>query len=174
VRSSLDKKTAVELLWNNIDGNSITPGEDPSPLAGVPGPGDGTVPAWSAWHAYCRPQNCHDLKQAKEHGALLEHPEVLTLIESVVDSGKPKAMKARARRPAVARQSKVATAVDEWAKKAKRKQPPPSELFQQPVKRAIVSRLIAGDKPRMTSRRPRALTGKGSLGAKPKKSSRSR
>jgi hypothetical protein len=54
VRSSLDETTAVELLWNNVDGDDIIPGTTPSPLAGVPGPGDGTVPAWSAWHAYCR------------------------------------------------------------------------------------------------------------------------
>ena len=36
VRSSLDPKTAVELLWNNINGDAFVPGKDPSPLTASP------------------------------------------------------------------------------------------------------------------------------------------
>jgi hypothetical protein len=34
VRSSLDPRTAVELLWSNVNGSTFDPANDPSPLAG--------------------------------------------------------------------------------------------------------------------------------------------
>jgi hypothetical protein len=51
---------------------------------------DGTVPAWSAFHAYCENENRYDLTQTQgtEHSNLLNHDEVLTLIENVVTTGK--------------------------------------------------------------------------------------
>jgi PGAP1-like protein len=147
VRSSLDNTTAVELKWKNINGDVIPAGS--SPLTGVPGPGDGTVPAWSAFHAHCRATNRHELASAKAHGELLEHPEVLTLIKSFVRAGKRRAVARRTRVPAVADRSKVARVMATWSEKAKHNQPPPSGLFEEAVQRAFVTSLIAGDKPKM-------------------------
>jgi hypothetical protein len=155
VRSSLDTTTAVELLWNNINGDNFIPGTTPSPLTGIAGPGDGTVPAWSAWHAYCRPKNRYELKQAKDHGNLLEHDEVLGVIDTIVKTRKlPTAAKRGATKPSVASKRKVVDVTAEWVKHAKRKRPPPAELFENPVKRAIFAELIGGTKPKMSRRRP--------------------
>jgi pimeloyl-ACP methyl ester carboxylesterase len=157
VRSSLDTTTAVELLWNDIDGDSFIPGTTPSPLSGMPGPGDGTVPAWSAWHAYCRPGNRYELKQAKDHGALLEHAEVLALIDTIVKTRRlPTSIRkrsAKSKAPAIASSAKTARVINNWVGKAKRKKPLPRELFEEPVQRAIVTSLIAGKKPRMVRRK---------------------
>lgn len=159
VRSCLDKTTAVELRWNNVDGDDIVPGITPSPLTGVAGPGDGTVPGWSAWHAYCRGANRHELKQAKDHAFLLEHPEVLAVIDSIVKIRKlPTAMKRRAVRPAVASEEAMARAVTKWVKRRKRKQPLPPELLAKPVQRAMLASLIAGKKPRMTVRLQQSIS----------------
>jgi pimeloyl-ACP methyl ester carboxylesterase len=154
VRSSLDTTTAVELLWNNINGDDFIPGTSPSPLTGIAGTGDGTVPAWSAWHAYCRPKNRHELKQAKDHGNLLEHDEVLGVIDTIVKTRKlPTAAKRGAKKPSVASKKKVADVTAEWVERARRKQPPPAELFENSVKRAIFAELIGGPKPKMSRRR---------------------
>jgi len=119
------------------------------PAAVAPGPGDGTVPAWSAFHAHCRAANRHELASAKAHGELLEHPEVLTLIKSLVRAAKRRAVAKRTRVPAVADRSKVARVMATWSEKAKHNQPPPSGLFEEAVQRAFVTSLIAGDKPKM-------------------------
>jgi hypothetical protein len=155
VRSSLDTTTAVELLWNNIDGDSFIPGTTPSPLSGIAGPGDGTVPAWSGWHAYCRPSNRYELKRAKNHGALLQHAEVLALIDTVVKTRKlPTSIRKRsAGSLPIASSAKTARVINDWVGKAKSKKPLPRELFEKPVQRAIVTSLIAGKKPRMVRRR---------------------
>jgi pimeloyl-ACP methyl ester carboxylesterase len=156
VRSSLDRTTAVELLWNDVDGDTIDPSRTPSPVTGVAGPGDGTVPAWSAFHAYCRPGNRYELTQAADHPNLLQHDEVLRLIGSIVMTGKlPTRMKTRAAQPRVATDRKVAQVATKWAARAKRRQPPPAELLEKPVQRAILASLISGPKPHITRRAPR-------------------
>jgi hypothetical protein len=153
VRSPLDLTTAVQLFWSNVNGSAFDPATDPSPLAGVAGPGDGTVPEWSAWHAYSRPANRYSLKQASSHGNLLEHPEVLELIKTVVNTRMlPSRKKRVARSVSVAGKRKVLSIVDGLAKRARRKQAPSKELFAEPVARGIVSQLIAGEKPRMVKR----------------------
>ena len=166
VRSSLDTNTAVEIYWNNTDGDTIVPGTSPSPLTGRGGPGDGTVPAWSAWHAYCLKKNRYELKQASDHGTLLEHKEVLDLVQSVVEKGKlPSARKAtRSSRPRVASAAEVEKAVKEWVEKKASRQPLPPEMFERPVKRAMMSKLIAGTKLRMEPKPQKAASKK-----KPKK-----
>ncbi|MGB9365525.1 MAG: hypothetical protein WCE79_05895 [Xanthobacteraceae bacterium] len=170
VRSSLDPKTAIELLWNNINGDTFIPGKTPSPLTGIPGPGDGTVPAWSAWHAYSRPKNRYDLKEASDHGNLLEHDEVLAVIGAIVKTRKlPTAAKLAAAKRSIARKrgaarlsvasgKRAADITAEWAQRAKSKQPPPPELFDDAVKRAIVGDLIGGPKVRMASAKAAAAT----------------
>jgi hypothetical protein len=159
VRSSLDHRTAVELLWNNVDGDDIIPGTTPSPLAGIPGPGDGTVPAWSAWHAYCRPGNRHELKQASDHASLLEHKEVLTLIESIVETRTLPVTAKRTPRSAVASDKKLESVVTKWVSRAKEKRPAPPELFEPPVQRAITASLLGGKKPRLVRRPPQRSSG---------------
>jgi pimeloyl-ACP methyl ester carboxylesterase len=158
VRSALDKKTAVELIW---DGDSVDPENgSTSPLSGRAGPGDGTVPAWSAFHAYCKDQNRHDLTQTQgtEHANLLNHDEVLTLIETVVATGKLSAArrklrkrpKADAKGPAVLTPKKLDAAVTKWVADSRDKLvplPPPPE-----VQRAFVASLIGGTKPRMVGK----------------------
>jgi pimeloyl-ACP methyl ester carboxylesterase len=155
VRSSLDATTAIELLWSDINGDDIIPGSGQSPLVGIPGPGDGTVPAWSAWHAHSRLGNRHELKQASDHGRLLEHPEVLSVIDSIVKTRKlPTVSKRRAGRPpAVASPSKVDRVMNQAAKRRDRKQGPPPELFEKSVQRAIITKLISGDKPTLLGQR---------------------
>ena len=76
---------------------------------------------WSAWHAYCRPGNRYELKQASDHGLLLEHAEVLTLIGTIVNTKKlPKAAR-KAKAPATASKSKVDRVLTAWAAKPKGK-----------------------------------------------------
>jgi hypothetical protein len=163
VRSSRDPATAVELLWNNINGDAFIPGTTPSPLTGIPGPGDGTVPAWSAWHAHSRPKNRYDLMEASDHANLLEHDEVLAVIDSIVKTRKlPSAAKLAAAKRSIAKKrgaarlsvasgQRTADVAAEWAQRTKSKQPPPEELFQDPVKRAVLAGLIGGPKPKMAS-----------------------
>jgi hypothetical protein len=151
VRSSLDANTAVELLWDK------NPTTKPGPISGLPGPGDGTVPAWAAWHAYTRTANRYELKQAKDHGRLLEHPEVLFLINSIVKTRKLPTIKKRgaSRAPKVANSKAVERMIDVLVKKSKSKQPLPKELFEKPFQRAIVSNLVSGKKPQMVGVRRR-------------------
>jgi len=163
VRSSLDITTPVELLWNDINGDAFIPGTTPSPLTGIPGPGDGTVPAWSAWHAYSRPNNRHDLKEASDHGNLLEHEEVLALIDTIVKTRKlPSVAKLAAAKRSIAKKrgaaklqvaskKRVADVAADWVQRAKTKEAPPQELFQDPIKRAVFAELIGGTKPKMAS-----------------------
>jgi pimeloyl-ACP methyl ester carboxylesterase len=152
VRSSLDKTTAVQVLWNNVDGDDNVPGTSPSPLAGVAGGGDGTVPDWSAFHAYCRTGNRYELKKAKVHGKLLEDPEVISLIASIVKKKKGK-KPARASitgtAPAVTSKKKLTSIVADWTKRTEAGKPPPLELFQKPVLRALMTELLNGPKPPM-------------------------
>src|SRR5262249_29458519 len=160
VRSALDVGTAVELIWEDKDGDTIDPEGGPSPLAGLAGPGDGTVPAWSAFHAYCK--NRHDLTEAKDPAPPLEPEEGLRMIESVVTTGKLLAARGKpapkrggkAKRPAVASPQKLHRAVTTWAERSKAKQAPPPELFEKPVQRAFLASLIGGAKPRMVGRSP--------------------
>lgn len=154
VRSCLDDQTAVELLWNNIDGDTIDPDRTPSPVTGVAGPGDGTVPYWSAFHAYC--DNRHDLTQASVHGYLLQHDEVLQLIWLMVMKRKlPTRMRTRGAQPPKATDKRVADVAKKWATRAERNQPPPPEVLKKPMQRAILARLIGGPKPRIVRRAPR-------------------
>ena len=147
IRSALDRTTAVELSWNNVNGDSIDPGTSPSPVAGLAGPGDGTVPAWSAFHAYCG--NRRDLAQAKDHANLLRHGEVLTLIEKIVTTGKLPARSAKSRgagAKAVSTSQKLDRMLGELAARSPGA-PAPAELFEKPVQQALIADLIGGTKP---------------------------
>jgi pimeloyl-ACP methyl ester carboxylesterase len=156
VRSKLDMTTAVELSWNNVDGDTVNPATSPSPVVGLSGPGDGTVPYWSAFHADCN--NRHDLAQARDHANLLRHEEVLTVIEKVVATGKlPTKAEARGRRAAkaIATSQKLDRALDKLAARTP-DQPAPAELFEKPVQQALLTELIGGTKPTMAGPSPLA------------------
>jgi pimeloyl-ACP methyl ester carboxylesterase len=146
LRSAQDKRgCAVELLWDDVDGDTIDPGAGQSPIRRVLGPGDGTVPFWSAWHAYSRSANRYDLLQAKDHGFLLEHQEVMDMIDSVVTKRKlPKRVtRVSKRKPAVAGPRRVDKVLKELVRRRDRKRPPPSDLFNKSVQRAIIRKVMA-------------------------------
>jgi hypothetical protein len=89
VRSACDKATPVRQVWGSIAPTFDPDNGDRSPvtsLAGAMG-GDGTVPAWSAWHASVPTTNRHELQRAADHTYLLEHEEVLNFVGGLVDSG---------------------------------------------------------------------------------------
>jgi pimeloyl-ACP methyl ester carboxylesterase len=168
IRSTLDPTTAVELSWNNVDGDTIEPDTSPSPVTGLAGPGDGTVPAWSAFHADCI--NRRDLAQARDHANLLRHDEVLTLIEKIVTTGKLSARTARSRagtKP-VSTQQKLNRMLGDLAKRSPGA-PVPAELFEAPVQRALISDLIGGTKPTIEGPADPAAAAAGVAATSPKK-----
>lgn len=180
VRSQLDTNTAVELSWINVDGDTIDPETSPSPVAGLSGPGDGTVPYWSAFHASCT--NRHDLARASDHANLLRHREVLTLIEKVVTTGKlPSQAAMRGRRAArpTATARKLDRALDKLAARTAG-QPAPAELFETPVQQALLTDLIGGTKPAMIGPSPAApafaapASARARAAAKPKRKAKSK
>lgn len=79
----------VELKWRDVDGATYDTAADDNPITpGPSGPSDGTVPAWSAWHAHTLPDNRRDLQRATDHGTLFEHPEVRNAIATLVTTGR--------------------------------------------------------------------------------------
>jgi pimeloyl-ACP methyl ester carboxylesterase len=97
LRSGLQLETAIELAWQNVNGSTYDPAVDPSPLSAVEGPGDGTVPFWSARLAQTPPNQVYDLRMAVDHGDLAEHDEPLQVVKRLIRTGKlpkPSAIKA--------------------------------------------------------------------------------
>jgi len=87
LRSGLETETAVELLWEDIDGESFDPLQDPSPISAKPGPGDGTVPLWSARLPQIPDSQVYNLKKAEDHMELMEHYETLKVISAIIERG---------------------------------------------------------------------------------------
>lgn len=88
------KKTWVELKWKAVNGASFNPDKDNSPIAGKKGEGDGTVPFWAARLVQIPNSQVFNLKKAKNHQELLEHPETLKVIFRLVEQDKmPKTVK---------------------------------------------------------------------------------
>jgi len=75
----------VELVWDDIDGAAFNPSNDPSPFASIMGPGDGTVPFWSARLAQSDDDHVYDLQQVDDHGELLEHGETLDAVWHLIE-----------------------------------------------------------------------------------------
>lgn len=86
VRSGLDTKTGTSLRWEPVDGSSYDP-EAGSPNRPGKGPGDGTVPFWSARLAQAPDTRIYNLAKARNHGQLCEHAETLGIVEHLVRSG---------------------------------------------------------------------------------------
>ncbi len=97
LRSGVDTDTDVELFWEDVDGPDFDPGEDPSPVVGERGPGDGTVPFWSARLAQTPDTQVYDLRDADTHMELMEHIETLKVVSAVIERG---ALPARVQVPA--------------------------------------------------------------------------
>jgi pimeloyl-ACP methyl ester carboxylesterase len=88
------RKTWVELKWKAVNGASFNPNKDDSPITGKNGEGDGTVPFWAARLVQVPDSQVFNLKKAKKHQELLEHPETLKVITRLVEQDKmPKTVK---------------------------------------------------------------------------------
>ncbi len=83
VRSGLDTGTGHTLRWHAVDGATYDY-RNGCPVERVPGPGDGTVPFWSARLAQTPDSHVFDLSRAADHGLLCEHAETLGVIEHLV------------------------------------------------------------------------------------------
>jgi hypothetical protein len=85
LRSALNTTTPTSFAWGWLqDREHFDPTEEPTPIRAKLGPGDGTVPFWSAALPSTPASNRVELKRAAHHGALLEHPEVLEFVWSRV------------------------------------------------------------------------------------------
>ncbi|HYO51674.1 lipase/acyltransferase domain-containing protein [Archangium sp.] len=86
--------TAHRFSWGRLEDRAkYHPNHHRPPLRYWNGDGDGTVPVWSASLLGTPPENIRPLAQAKSHGGLLEHPEVLSAIWSIVRQDLPEAMR---------------------------------------------------------------------------------
>lgn len=91
IRSGLAKMPIAQ-AWSDWDGN------DKAPLKrrGKRGPGDGTVPAWSARLIWLEESQIYNTRFAKDHGELPNHPEVhLVLARIIADGTIPKRIRKR-------------------------------------------------------------------------------
>jgi len=75
------------LKWDTVEGASYNPASAPSPITGIAGSGDGTVPFWSARLAQTLDAQIYDLAHAGDHGGLAEHPETLSVVRKLVEKG---------------------------------------------------------------------------------------
>ncbi len=95
---ALQRRTWVELKWKPVNGATFNPNKDKSPIDGkhgAGGGGDGTVPFWSARLVQIPDSQVFNLKKAKKHQELLEHPETLRVIHRLIQKNKmPKSVKA--------------------------------------------------------------------------------
>ena len=84
---ALKQSMWIEQRWEAIDGSSHDPTKQRTPLSGVNGPGDGTVPFWSARLAQTPDSQIYSASNDIKHGELMEHAEVLNAIDKIVQSG---------------------------------------------------------------------------------------
>lgn len=97
IRSGLNGATGTELKWDPVTGGSYNPASAPSPISAIAGPGDGTVPFWSARLAQIPDAQVYDLEHTGDHGGLAEHRETLCIVQKLVEKStlpKPSAIAA--------------------------------------------------------------------------------
>ena len=87
IRSGLNGATGIELKWDPVDGASYDPASATSPISAIAGPGDGTVPFWSARLAQIPDAQVYDLQHTGDHGGLAEHRETLCVVQKLVEKG---------------------------------------------------------------------------------------
>ena len=87
IRSTRDGKTPTRQTWAALPDGFDPDGGAASTVAtaGCQGGGDGTVPGWSAWHAYAPPANRLECRQADSHMDMMEHVEVLNMAGPLID-----------------------------------------------------------------------------------------
>ncbi len=98
------KRTNTEIHWDPIDGTAFEVGVSKTPLSYRKGPGDGTVPYWSARLAWTPNDQVIDLKRAKDHGHLAEHEEVLQILHGLIAPELAPAKPRRTKPPRASRQ----------------------------------------------------------------------
>ena len=98
----------VEQKWRPVEGPSFDPDRSAYPVLQTrEGPGDGTVPAWSARLASTPLRQVYDLARADKHSELLEHRETLEVVESLITHGRlPRTTASRDERIGVAKASR--------------------------------------------------------------------
>ena len=98
IRSVGNEETPVELAWHRLP-EDFDPDEEESPDDESPvrtpdespvkvftkGPGDGTVPAWSAYHVSVPNENRRELTNSKDHAFLMEDLQVLEQVDTWVN-----------------------------------------------------------------------------------------
>jgi pimeloyl-ACP methyl ester carboxylesterase len=111
IRSGQNKQTGALLKWKAVDVASFDPEAGISPVRGVAGPGDGTVPFWAARLAQTAPSHIYSLRIASDHGGLLEHDETLQVLQKLIENDrlpKPATIKAKNRTLGVKKASRAA------------------------------------------------------------------
>jgi len=85
VRSVVEPAMPVELSWRPLPAG-FDPDRNDSPVqpAGF-GPGDGTVPAWSAWHTAVPRANRVEFTEGEPHTTLMEDPRVLGFVRRLIE-----------------------------------------------------------------------------------------
>ena len=98
---------SIEQKWRDVDGAQFDPERDAhAVLHSREGPGDGTVPAWSARLVGTPLDQIYDLQQARNHSELMEHRETLAVVTALVDQGRlPVSIRTRDERLGVAKAS---------------------------------------------------------------------
>ena len=80
---------SIEQKWRAVNGANFNPEHDTSPVIQARrGPGDGTVPAWSARLVGTPLNQVYDLKLARNHAELAEHRETLEVVTALINHGR--------------------------------------------------------------------------------------
>ena len=118
LRSGLNRqKTSTEIHWDPIDGASFEVGVSRTPMSYRRGPGDGTVPFWSARLAWTPRDNVISLQRAKDHGHLAEHEEVLQIVHALISPDRTSPMPRRTKPPRASRRRMMELVADVRAKR---------------------------------------------------------
>ncbi len=86
IRSGNNNGTFTRLTWAPVTGADFDPDEDELPIGGDAGPGDGTVPTWSARLAQTPDERVYDLSLARDHQDILEHRETLEVVNHIIEN----------------------------------------------------------------------------------------
>ena len=79
---------SIEQKWRAVNGANFDPERDSYPVVQARrGPGDGTVPAWSARLVGTPLNQVYDLARARKHSELAEHRETLEVVTALITQG---------------------------------------------------------------------------------------
>lgn len=110
IRSGLNKQTGARLTWEEVDLATFNPEAGISPVRGVAGAGDGTVPFWAARLAQTPSSHIYSAKTASDHGSLVEHEEILLALQKLIENDrmpKPATIKAKNRTLGIEKSSRA-------------------------------------------------------------------